>query len=329
VKRLLRNAANSLLLLLGVTFVSFLLMVYFAPDQTYAQLGKNASAEQIREVRRQLGYDQPFVRRYVGYLTDLATLQLGSSQSSGEPVTTLLWRTVPVSVALVLPGFIFGNLLGILLALVCVRHLGRWPDRLINVLSIGGMSLSFLIVIIAAQVLLSTPYGLNLFPVRGWQVNSLPSYVYYAAVPTLCMVIITLGYNTRFYRAVFAEEFARPHVLTLRALGAQPYEILARHVLKNSAVAVLTRIMFTVPLVVISGSLLIESYFGIPGVGKATFDAIASGDQPVLKAIVALTAVLFIVARFAADRLCALADPRISTSVAGSPTLLSGSEASR
>jgi peptide/nickel transport system permease protein len=85
-----------------------------------------------------------------------------------------------------------------------------------------------------------------------------------------------------------------------------------RHVLKNSLVPIITRVMFSIPLVVISGSLLIESYFGIPGIGKITFDAITSGDQPVLKAVVGLTATLFVLIQILTDFLYRLVDPRIA-----------------
>jgi peptide/nickel transport system permease protein len=308
----LRKLTYSLLLIFGVTLVSFLLMVYYGPDQTYSQLGKNPTPELIAEIRHQLGYDKPFLSRYGGYVKDLFSLNLGSSGTSGEPVKALLARTIPVSIALVLPGFILGNLIGIGLGLVSAWHQGSWLDRLISGGSIAGMSLSFLVVIIAAQILLSTPYGLNLFPVRGWQVSGLPSYLYYVTVPTICMVTVTLGYNTRFYRAIFSDELARDHIRTLLAFGAPPVVIMTRHVLKNGLVPVITRIMFTIPLILISGSLLIESYFGIPGVGKATFEAISTGDQAVLKAVVGLTAVLFVIVQFIADFLYRLADPRIS-----------------
>lgn len=309
---LLRKAAHGLLLVLGVTFVSFLLMVWFGPDQTYTLVGKNATPERIAEVRRELGYDQPFLARYGDYVADLFTLNLGASNSSGEPVARILARTVPVTLALMLPGFVLGNLLGIALGLAAARRRGEWSDRLISGLSVVGMSISFLIVIIAFQVLLSTPYGLNLFPVRGWQVHDLPSYLRYVAVPSLALVFVTLGYNTRFYRAVFVEEVSKDHIRTARAYGASPAAIMWKHVLKNGLVPVITRVMFSIPLVVISGSLLIESYFGIPGVGKATFDAITSGDQPVLKAVVGLTAVAFVLIQLLTDMLYRAVDPRIA-----------------
>lgn len=311
-RNILHKIIHGLLLILGVTFISFLLMVWFGPDQSYTLIGKNATAGQIAEVRHQLGYDQSFARRYLDYLAELFTLELGASNSSGEQVSSILKRTIPVSLALMLPGFIIGNLLGITLGLSAAFRRGTWSDRLITGLSVTGMSISFLIIIIALQVLLSTPYGLNLFPVRGWQVEDLSSYLTYVTVPTLSLITVTLGYNTRFYRAVFIEESSREHIRTARAFGASPATLMWRHVLKNSLVPVTTRFLFSIPLVVISGSLLIETYFGIPGIGKVSFDAITSGDQPVLKAVVGLTAVAFVLIQIVADFIYRLVDPRIA-----------------
>jgi len=308
----LRKLIGGIPLILGVTFISFVLMVYFGPDQTFELLGRNATAEQIAEVRAELGYDRPFVARYGEYLKELATLDFGLSNSTGEPVSSMLSRTIPVSLALVTPGFILGNLLGILLALVAAYHRGGWIDKTIMSFAVVGMSISFLIVIIAFQILLSSSFGLDLFPVRGWNVHSLYSYLMYVTVPTLASVFVALGYNTRFYRAVLVEEMTRDHVRTARAFGIRPARLLYKHILKNSAIPIITRVMFSIPLVVVSGSLLIESYFGIPGVGKITFDAITSGDQPVLKAVVGLTAVLFVITLLLTDLLYRVVDPRVS-----------------
>ncbi len=307
----LRKLFYGIPLILGVTFISFLLMVYYGPDRTFELLGKNPSAEQIEQVRHQLGYDRPFLLRYAGYLKELATLNFGFSDSTGERVGSILKRTVPITLALVLPGFVLGNLAGIVLALIAAWHRGRWLDKLIMGGSVIGMSISFLIVIIAFQVIFSTPYGFNWFPVRGWEVHDLASYSRYVTVPTLATVFVTLGYNTRFYRAVLVEEMSRDHVRTARAYGTPPAVLLYRNVLKNSMIPIITRVMFSIPLVVISGSLLIESYFGIPGVGKVTFDAITTGDQPILKAIVGLTAVLFVVILLLTDILYRAVHPRI------------------
>jgi peptide/nickel transport system permease protein len=299
-------------LILGVTFVSFLLMVYFGPDQTYVLLGKNPTAAAIAELRAQLGYDQPFLLRYVDYLREILTLDFGFSNSTGEKVSTLLGRTIPVSLALVMPGFVLGNLVALLLALVAANHRSGWVDKLIMGFSVVGMSISFLIVVIAFQIVFSSSYGLGIFPVRGWNVHSLGDYFAYVAVPTMASVFVALGYNTRFYRSVIVEELTRDHVRTARAFGVPPARLLYRNVLKNCLIPIITRIVFSIPLIVISGALIIETYFGIPGVGKVTFDAITAGDQPVLKAVVGLTALLFVLAQLFTDILYRAVDPRVS-----------------
>ena len=204
-----------------------------------------------------------------------------------------------------------GNLLGLLLALIAAHHRSRWIDKLIMAGAVVGMSISFLIAIIAFQLVFSSSYGLDAFPVRGWDVYTPGDYVHYVTVPTLATVFVALGYNTRFYRAVIVEEMTRDHVRTARAFGTPPARLLYKNILKNSMIPIITRIMFSIPLIVISGSLLIEQYFGIPGVGKVTYEAITTGDQPVLKAVVGLTAVLFVLTLLITDVLYALVDPRV------------------
>lgn len=305
-----RKLAGALALLLGVTLISFVLMVQFGPDQTWTLLSKNPTAAEIAEVRAQLGYDRPFVVRYADYLRELATLDFGHSNATGERVASLLARTLPVSLALLAPGFVIGNLLGLALALVAAWFRGGAIDKAISTLAVLGMSISFLVVIIACQLVFGV--WLGWFPVRGWSVDGLAGYVDHVALPTLASVFVAVGYNTRFFRAVVVEQIERDHVRTARAFGAGALSILTRNVLANALVPILTRVLFSIPLIVVSGSLLIESYFGIPGIGKATFDAIVSGDQPVLKAVVGLSGVLFVVVQLTADAVYRWADPRIA-----------------
>jgi peptide/nickel transport system permease protein len=298
-------------LMLGVTFLSFALMVGAGPDKTFELLGKNPTEAQIAEVRQQLGYDRPFISRYGTWLGSVLRGDLGLSETNGQAVDDLLGTAFPVTLALVLPGFLLGNVLGLALGMVAAWNRGGAWDRVVLGGSVAGLSLSFLVIIILFQILLCTPYGLNLFPTRGWRVDGLGSYLLYVAVPTLALIAVTLGYNTRFYRAVVLEELSREHVRAARAFGASGWEVLFTHVLKNALVPITTRLLYSIPLVLVSGSLLLETYFGIPGVGKVAFDAIASGDQPVLLAVVTLTAVLFVLVQMLADAACRLADPRL------------------
>ncbi len=308
----LRKFVAGIPLVLGVTLISFLLIVYFGPDKTYELLGKNPTAAEIAEVRNQLGYDQSFVVRYLEYLREIVTLDFGNSESTDEKVSSILARTIPVSLLLSIPGFVLGNALGVALALLAAYFRGGFADKLIMGLAAVGMSVSFLIAIIGFQILMSSSDGLDLFPVRGWDTSTPLAYLQHVTVPTLATVFVALGYNTRFYRAVIVEEMSRDHVRTARAFGVPPARIFYRNILKNSMIPIVTRVVFSIPLIVISGSLLLENYFGIPGVGKVTYDAIVTGDQPVMKAVVALTAILFVVAQLLTDICYRLVDPRVS-----------------
>ncbi len=299
-------------LLFGVTLISFTLMVYFGPDQTYSLIGKSATQADIDNIRHQLGYDLPFYQRYLKYLYEIATFDFGYSSSTNEAVNDIFSRTIPISIMVALPGFILGNLLGVLLGLFAAFYRGAWPDKLVMFFSVIGMSISFLIVIIGFQLVFCSSFGLDLFPVQGWYTGSFFQYLEYVTVPTMATVFVSLGYNTRFYRAVLVEEIQRDHVRTARAYGCPPFELMIKHVLVNSLVPIITRIIFTVPFVLIGGSLLIESFFGIPGIGGVTYDAITSGDLPVLKAVVSTATIIYVGVLVLTDILYKLVDPRIS-----------------
>ena len=305
----LRKLAAAVPLILGVTLISFLLTVYFGPDPTHALLGKNPTAAEVAQLSAELGRDRSAPAQYLDYLRRLLTLDLGHAMVTGEPVRVMLARTIPVSLMLLLPGFVLGTLLALALAAVAAWYRGGWVDRTISAVSVVGMSLSFVVILIGLQALFGV--WLGWFPVRGWNVTSLPQYLHHVTVPTLAFIVASLGYNTRFFRAVLVAELNSDQVRNARAFGAGPVRLMLVHVIGNSLLPILTRTLFSVPLLVLSGSLLIESHFGIPGVGKITFNAVMSGDQPVLMAVVSLSAVLFVITLTGTDLLCRLADPRL------------------
>jgi peptide/nickel transport system permease protein len=304
-----RKLGAAIPLLAGVTLVSFLLTVHFGPDPAYAMLGKNPTAAEVAALQRELGQDQPIWQRYANYVKRLATLDLGHAEASGEKVRDLLARTLPISALLLAPGFLVGTALALLLAMLAAWHRGGRLDRLITGTSVIGMSLSFVIMIVGLQAIFGV--WLGWFPVRGWNVTGPGSYLVHVAIPTLAFILASLGYNTRFFRAMLVNAMATDHVRTARAYGAAPGTIMLKHVLRGCLLPIITRIVYSIPALAISGSLLIESHFSIPGIGRVTYQAILSGDQPVIMAVVGLSAVLFAITVTVADLLCRLADPRI------------------
>jgi len=302
---------RALVLFIGVTALSFLLIANFSTDLVYTKLGKNPTPEQIESLRHELGYDRSWLLRYGSYLGRLLQGDLGYSDRSGERVSTILQRTLPVSLLLLLPGFVVGHILGLISAAWAAWRRGRWADHVITLVTVLGMSLSFPVAIILSQWALSSYQGLAWFPVQGWAPEGPLSYLYYITVPTIALLVVTVGYNTRFYRTLMVEELDKDYVLTARAYGAGAVTIMLRHVFPNTLIPIVTRVVFTLPSLIVGGSLLLENYFAIPGIGKAAFDAVSNGDQTLLLAIVSLTAVVFVVLNLSIDSLYRWFDPRL------------------
>lgn len=309
--QILRRLLGAVPLLLGVTLISFTLTVHFGPDPAWEQLGRNPTTAEIEQLRHQMGQDRSFALRYLDYLGGLARLELGQARASGEPVAGLMARTLPVTAMLLLPGFVTGLIVALALALFAAWHPRGRVDRACDLVTAGSMSLSLVVIVIGLQAIFGV--ALDWFPVRGWQVDGPVAYARHIAVPTLALVLANLGYNLRFFRAVFRSAVNDNPVRTARAYGFGPARIIRGYVIRASAPVIVTRIVFAVPLLLISGSLIIESHFGIPGIGKITFDAVMAGDQPVLMAVVSLSAVLFVLALTTADILAQMLDPRVGT----------------
>ncbi len=298
-------------LLVGVTFGSYLLIMYFAPDMSHLLVGKNPGTADLARLRAELGYGAPPLEGYLRLMWNYLHGDLGRSYAGGAPVAALLGRAVPVSLALLAPGFIAGHLAGLLLAAHGALRPGGAADRWIMRGAVGLMSLSFPVVIILTQVLLASDRGLDLFPLRGWPGPGSGGYWWHVAVPTVALSLVTVGYNIRFYRALLGAELECGYVRLARAYGAGGWTVIGRHVLGNILPPVATRIVYSLPPLAVGGSLLLETYFGVPGIGLESYRAVMNGDQPVLMAIVALSAVLFALANLSIDALHRRLDPRL------------------
>ena len=201
-----------------------------------------------------------------------------------------------------LPVF-FGELvLGILLGMIAaVRH-GTFSDQLILFFSVAGMSISYLVLIIAGQWFFA--YYLDLFPVWGW------GDIRYLLLPVAIGILSGVGGGVRFYRTVFLDELNREYIRTAHAKGMAPVRVYFKHLLKNALIPVLTRASTVLPFL-FTGSLLLETFFGIPGLGFASINALNDGDLQMLKALVIVSALLFTLINLLTDLAYAWADPRV------------------
>jgi peptide/nickel transport system permease protein len=270
------------------------------------------SHAEFRSIRCERRQDSPWDSQMMAALGELVSfsttfphvrfLDFGQTLLTREPIRTVLWRGAGPSLLLMLPVFLGEILIGIALALAATAWQGRLPDRLIMVVSVAGMSVSYLVFIIAGQWFLA--YRWNLFPVWGY------GSARHLALPILVGIASGLGGGVRFYRTVFVDELNREYLRTARAKGCTPLRIYGHHLLRNAAIPVITRASATLPFL-FTGSLLLESYFGIPGLGFLGYNALMNADLQTVKALVVVTAGLFILMNLATDIAYAWADPRV------------------
>ena len=226
----------------------------------------------------------------------------GDSLVTREPVREILWRGMKVSLLLMLPVFFGEMLFGIAFALLAAAFRNRWPDRLVLLLSVAGMSVSYVVVIIMGQWFLGYRFGL--FPLWGFEspANLL--------LPVTVGIISGIGANVRFYRTVFVDELGKEYLRTAAAKGVSSFKLYGVHLLRNAALQIMTRAGSTLPFI-FTGSLLLESFFGIPGLGYAGIEALYNSDIALLKALVVLSALLFVGINLLCDLAYAWADPRV------------------
>ena len=226
----------------------------------------------------------------------------GETLLTREPINEVLMRGMGASLCLMIPVFLGELIVGIVLAMLSAVFRGTWIDRSLMFLSVAGMSISYLALIIACQWFFG--YWLNWFPVWGW---GEPRHL---LLPVLVGIISGTGGGVRFYRTVFLNEMNKEYLRTAFSKGCSSRSVYFRHLLRNAAIPIMTRASAILPFL-FTGSLLLESFFGIPGLGYKGVDALNSSDLQMLKALVILGSFLFVFINLIADVLYAWADPRV------------------
>lgn len=251
------------------------------------------------ELRRRMRH--PFDSQFLHYITGLARLDFGVSTEANEKVSRLILDGLGPSLCLTVPIFAGTLCVAIVFGLLSAWYRNRLPDRVLVLVATILMSVNYVVWVIAGQYVLA--FRLGWFPVWGFE-----SWAY-LVLPVLIGLATGVGRDLRFYRAVILEEMNREYVRTARAKGAGPARILFRHVLPNVLIPVITNVSLSLPFL-FTGSLLLESYFGIPGLGSLSLNAIHAADVNVVRAIVIIGAVLYMAANLIADLAYGLVDPR-------------------
>lgn len=306
-KFIVRRVLYMIPILFGITLVTFLLFNVAGGDPAALAAGRYATPERIEQLRAQMGLDKSYIEQYFTMVRQLATLDFGRSWTSHQDISRLILEGLGPSLSITLPGFLISLLITIPLSLFLAWRRNTWFDKTVMVTCLGLISISSVVYVLAGQYFFA--YKLGLFPVSGWD-GSWDGRWSYAALPILIMVSLSLGTDILFYRTVFVEEIFQDYVRTARAKGLSNKVILLKHILKNAMVPIITLVVLQIPFLIV-GSLLIESFFGIPGLGGLIYAAISDADFPVIKAMTLIGAVLYMIFQLLSDVLYALVDPKI------------------
>jgi peptide/nickel transport system permease protein len=319
-----RRVLYAIPILIGVNLITFALffVVNTPDDMARMQLGaKRVTPEAIERWKAERGYDRPLLWNAsatgVERLTDtifydrsvrLFVFDFGNADDGRDIAHEISTRMRP-SLALAVPVFIIGILVNITFALMMAFFRATYLDFWGVVLCVAMMSISGLFYIIGGQYLISKVW--NLVPISGFAGGT--DALKFVILPVVIGVIGGIGAGARWYRTIFLEEIGKDYVRTARAKGLRESAVLFGHVLKNGMIPILTGAVVVIPTLFL-GSLLMESFFGIPGLGSYTIDAIQAQDFAIVRAMVFLGAVLYIIGLLLTDISYTLVDPRVRLS---------------
>ncbi|AZR82121.1 ABC transporter permease [Thiomicrospira sp. S5] len=308
-------------ILIGVNLITFVLffMVNTPDDMARTHLGaKQTTPEMIEAWKQDHGYDKPLFYNEkapgLGVLTDtlfvnesvkLFTFDFGQSDDGRQISADIQERMWP-SLAIALPTFLIGLVTNISLALLIVLFRGSVLDSVTMMVAVAIMSISGLFYIIAGQVLFSKIW--HWVPISGYSEGW--DAFKFLILPVAIGVFAGLGAGVRWYRSIFLEEINKDYIRTARAKGLSEIKLLFGHLLQNGLLPILTGVVVVIPSLFM-GSLIMESFFGIPGLGSYTIDAINAQDFAIVKSMVFLGSVLYIIGLILTDISYTVFDPRV------------------
>lgn len=318
---ILRRIAYALPILIGVNVITFVLffVVNTPDDVARMQLGaKHVTEAAIEKWKEERGYDKPILwnseANAVEKLTDtifyqnsvkLFLFDFGRSDSGRDISYDISQRMWP-SLSITVPSLILGLLAYITFGLILAFFRGSYIDVTGVIFCVAMMSISGLFYIIGGQFLIGKV--LHLVPISGYDTGF--NAIKFTVLPVLIGLVGGIGASTRWYRTIFLEEMGKDYVRTAKAKGLSETIVLYKHVLVNGLIPILTGVVVILPSLFM-GSLIVESFFAIPGLGSYTIDAISSQDFAIVRSMVFLGSVLYIIGLILTDISYTLVDPRV------------------
>jgi len=306
----LRRTLASLVVILLVCLIAFCVMLLVPGDPAAVMAGVGASPDQIETLRRQLGLDRPLPVQVWTWLANLARGDLGWSITLGRPVTTAVAERLPATFSLAGLAFAWTLLLGIGTGLLSALRPGSWIDRVTMAIAVLGVSLpSFWL-----GLMMIVLFGVQLdwFPVGGYVpfVQSPVDWLRSLVLPSIALALLQIGLLARITRGAVLEVKRQDFVRTARAKGVPPGPLVVKHVLLNAAIPIATTVG-TIFSLLLSGAVVVETVFSIPGIGRLMASAILTRDYPVIQGALIVTAAMFVVINLVVDLAYGWLDPRI------------------
>lgn len=306
---IIRRLLYTIPIVFGVLLVTFTLFKVVGGDVSSEYAGKAASKETIEEIRAEYGWDKPLFlswdSQFINHFKNTLIFNFGRARDRELIINKIKQGAWP-SLSLTIPMFFGTVVISVSLALVVAFLRGTIIDVLAVFLCVAGMSIPFLSFILFGQYFLAFKWGI--FPVF-FRPDLSP--LQYVTLPVLIGIVAGLGGNLRFYRTVMLDEMHSDYVRTAFAKGLTTRRVLFKHVLKNAMIPIITQVVLAIPFLFL-GSLLLERFFGIPGLGYLMIEAIASRDDNVIMAMVYISALLFVIFNLITDICYSLVDPRIT-----------------
>ncbi len=306
-----RRILMTIPVMLVVALFVYALLELAPGDPAVFLAGDDATAEDIERIRSTLGLDRPFVERFVLWLFQIARGDLGVSLFTGVPVAQMIVQRIPSTFTLMLMTLVVSVLVAIPVGALAAWYHNRLEDRLVMVGAVFSFSLPTFVVGYALAWLFGVE--LQLLPVQGYVPLSEGFWASLRTLilPTLALASVYVALITRITRATLLETLSQDYIRTARAKGVDSRNVLFRHALRNAAVPIVTVIGSGVALL-ISGAVVTETVFSIPGLGRLTVDAILRRDYPIIQGVILLFSLLYVLINLIVDLLYRVFDPRIT-----------------
>ena len=311
-RRLIAGRILGLLPVAAMVVVFVFLLLRLSPgDPAVLIAGEAASPDQIAQVRVSLGLDQPIWVQFIDWIGHLLHGNLGRSVFSNIPVTTLIAQRIGPTFSLGLVTMVLASAIAIPLGILAAARAGTWTDRAVMLFAV----LAFSVPVFWTGYMLVLGFAVTwrLLPVQGFvSITQDPaSFFAHIALPAVTLGLAFAALLTRMTRAAMLDVLGQDYIRTARAKGLKPGRVLFLHALKNAAVPIVTTIGLGIGIL-LGGTVVTESVFGIPGLGRLAVDAITTKDYPVIQGLILFFSGVYVVLNFLVDVACLALDPRIA-----------------